>query len=47
MQKIVKSFQKKYTSNWKGKLFENKAVMKTQPSTYKIEKIIGKIMECN
>ena len=38
-------FPKGYTSNWKRELFKINEILKTQPSTYKIEDMNGEIME--
>ena len=38
-------FSKGYTSNWKRELFKVNEYLKTQPPTYKIEDINGKIIE--
>ena len=38
-------FSKGYTSNWNRELFKVNEVLKTQPPTYKIEDIIGEIIE--
>ena len=39
-------FSKSYTSIWNRELFKVKDVLKTQPSTYKIEDMNGEIIEC-
>ena len=38
-------FSKGYTSNWIRELFKVNEVLKTQPTTYKIEDINGEIIE--
>ena len=38
-------FSKGYTSNWNRELIKVNGVLKTQPLTYKIEDIIGEIIE--
>ena len=38
-------FSKGYTSNWNRELFKVNEVLKTQPTTYKIEDINGEIIE--
>ena len=40
-----KIFSKGYISNWNRELFKVNEVLKTQPSTYKIEDINGEIIE--
>ena len=39
------SFSKGYTSNWNRELFKVNEILKTQPSTYKIEDMNGEIIE--
>ena len=41
----VISFQKKNSSNWNRELFKVNEVLKTQPTTYKIEDMNGEIIE--
>ena len=38
-------FSKGYTSNWNREIFKVNEVLKNQPPTYRIEDIIGKIIE--